>query len=307
MSRGHTRIPQFSALRCIEAVARHGHVTRAAEELGITQSAVSRQIIEFEQDRGITLFKRDHGRLIPTPAGQHLADEIGRAFQIILSALVTLEPRDQAGLTLNMLPSVATKWLAPRLDRFMAAHPGFELSITASRTLVDFDREPIDAAIRYGVGGWPRVKATLLAHETLAAVCTPAFRDQHQLQAPHDLLRVTLLHGDLPETWRHYGQAAGIPELANRPGPRFADDGALLEAAAQGLGVALGRSHLISHDVADGRLVPLFAIEVKSRYSYWFVWPADARPDAARALVLDWLMQEFSAPVASTGAQTPPT
>jgi LysR family glycine cleavage system transcriptional activator len=271
--------------------------------LGITQSAVSRQIIEFEQDRGLTLFKRDHGRLIPTPAGQHLSNEIGRAFQIILSALIALEPRERSGLTLSMLPSVATKWLAPRLDRFMAAHPGFELSITATRALVDFDREPIDAAIRYGVGGWPRVNATLLAHETLVAVCTPSFKDQHQLHAPADLLRVTLLHGDLPETWRHYGHVAGVLDLANRPGPRFADDGALLEAAAQGLGVALGRSHLISHDVACGRLTRLFAIEVKSKYSYWFVWPLDSGPDAARALVLDWLVEEFSMSAPYDGAQ----
>lgn len=294
MSSGHSRLPPFSALRCIEAVARLGHVTRAADELGITQSAVSRQIIEFEQDRGIALFRREHGRLTATPAGRHLADEIGRAFQIIHAALTSTTPRARDALTLSMLPSVATKWLAPRLDRFVNGHPACDLSIVASRSLVDFDREAIDAAIRYGQGGWPRVRATLLAHESIAAVCSPAFAAHHKVKSPEDLARVPILHGDLPETWLHYAEAAGIPELANRPGPRFADDGALLEAAAQGLGVALGRSHLTSFDEAEGRLVRLFDVSVKSRYSYWFVWPERSDNHPARERVMNWLVTAFS-------------
>lgn len=281
-------------MRAIEAVARHGHVTRAAAELGVTQSAVSRQILEFEAARGLRLFRRERGRLVPTPAGRHVADEIARAFHIIQAAMATAGARPSSGLTLSMLPSVATKWLAPRLDRFFEMHPAIELSITASRALVDFEREPIDAAIRYGLGDWPGVSARLLARETILAVMSPPFARDHGITSPADLARVPILIGDLPEGWRDYARAGGVAALATRTGPRFGEDGALLEAAAQGLGVALGRSHLVARDLAEGRLIAPFDITLPSRFSYWFVWPARSEAHPARAFVLEWLLAEFA-------------
>lgn len=290
------QVPPFSALRCVEAVARLGNVTRAASELNVTQSAVSRQIIGFEKMIGTPLFERDRGRLTPTPAGRQLSREIERAFRQIADAVATVRTdRPGASLTATMLPSVATKWLAPRLTSFLTLHPDIDLVITASRHLVDFGKEKVDVAIRYGDGRWPGLEAHPLGGEDVFPVCSPEYAGVLGLDEVKDLDRAVLLHGDLPEDWRlwfHHAGAPAPPSLSH--GPRFGDDGALIEAAIKGLGVALGRSKLVQDDLATGRLLAPFPQRVPTRYKYWFVWPSQTPERKGRAELLDWLRAEFA-------------
>ncbi|HSK41377.1 MAG TPA: LysR substrate-binding domain-containing protein [Arenibaculum sp.] len=290
------RLPPFSALRCVEAVARLGSVTRAADELNVTQSAVSRQVIEFEKALGTPIFERDRGRLTPTPAGRQLSGEIGRAFRQIADAVAAVRTdRPVTSLTATMLPSVAAKWLAPRLTPFLARHPDIELVITASRHLVDFGKEKIDVAIRYGGGRWPGLEACLLGGEDVFPVCSPEYARVIGLGSVKDLDRAVLLHGDLPEDWRLWFHHAGVavpPSISH--GPRFGDDGALIEAAIRGSGIALGRSRLVQDDLATGRLTAPFPHRMETRFKYWFVWPGQVPEKKGRAELLEWLRAEFA-------------
>lgn len=290
------QLPPFSALRCVEAVARLGNVTRAAGELNITQSAVSRQIIEFEKMLGTPLFKRDKGRLEPTPAGRRLSQEIAQAFAQLGTAIAAARAQQaEPRVTISMLPSVATKWLAPRLMSFLEQRPDIELSITTSRHFTDFGREKVDAAIRYGLGRWPGVEAQLLGGESLFPVCSPAYARDLGLETPADLGRAVLLHGDIPEDWRQWCRHAGAGDLPLPRSLRFADDATLLEAAIRGIGVALGRSLLVHDDLRAGRLIAPLAPRIRTRFRYWFVWPSGAPESGARADLLEWLRAEFTA------------
>jgi LysR family transcriptional regulator, glycine cleavage system transcriptional activator len=288
-------IPPFSALRCVEAVTRLGNVTRAASELNITQSAVSRQIIEFEKILGTQLFRRDKGRLEPTPAGRQLGREIAQAFRQLSVAIAAARvPQVDASLTISMLPSVATKWLAPRLMSFLRGHPDIEISVTTARHFVDFGRDRIDAAIRYGRGRWPGVEAHLLGGEGLFPVCSPDYAKALDLRKVTDLGRSVLLHGDLPEDWHQWCRHAGAEDLPIPRSLRFADDAALLEAAIRGHGVALGRSLLVHDDLRAGRLVAPFPHRIRTQFRYWFIWPSAIPEKKGRWELLEWLRTEFA-------------
>lgn len=289
-------LPPFSALRCVEAVARLGNVTRAASELNVTQSAVSRQVIEFEKTLGTPLFRRERGRLVPTAAGRQLSREIAQAFTQLEAAVAAVRvPQVHVTLTISLLPSVATKWLAPRLMSFLARHPDVELSVTTARHFVDFGREKVDAAIRYGRGQWPGVEAHLLGGESLFPVCSPTYAEALKLQEVADLSRAVLLHGDLPEDWRQWCRHAGAADLPIPRSLRFSDDAALLEAAIRGHGVALGRSLLVHDDLQAGRLVAPFAYRIPTQFRYWFIRPNMTPDKRGRRELLEWLREEFAA------------
>jgi len=286
------RLP-LTALRTFEAAARHGSFTRAAEELHVTQGAVSRQVQALEARIGIELFER-HGRtLILSHDGRRLADAATDALERLGEAVAELG-RACTEVTLSMLPSVAACWMAPRMREFAAANPGIALRLSASRHLVDFHSEGIDAAIRYGPGGWPDVKAELLAREHIFPVCSADYAATHNLLRPEDLMRTTLLHTDVPDGWRDWFAAAGRPDAFTEEGVYLDEDAALLRAAAESEGMALGRSVLVAGDLAQGRLVAPFDASIPATYSYWFVAPAEARRRREVDLVRTWLMAEFA-------------
>ncbi|MEO0679904.1 MAG: transcriptional regulator GcvA [Pseudomonadota bacterium] len=286
-------MPPLRSLQVFEAAARCGGFTAAGEELGITQSGVSRQVADLEASLGAALFVRNGPRLTATPAGRRLAEALGEAFARIAAATGEARRADRA-TTLSMLPSVATRWFAPRLGRFMAAHPRIDLRIAASRHLVDFAAEGIDAALRYGRAPAPGVEAVRLASETVQPVCTPDFARRHALRRPRDLIGATLLHGDIPEDWAAWFAAAGLAE-APPAGPRLGDDGAILQAALDHQGVALGRSRLVADDLALGRLIAPFDVRLEASHAYWFVHPKGAAPSPAVQAIRDWLLEEFRA------------
>ena len=283
----------LTALRTFEAAARHGSFTRAAEELNVTQGAVSRQVQALEDRIGLRLFERNGRRLALSHEGRLLAHATTDALERLGEAVARLTSPEET-LTVSMLPSLAACWMAPRMRDFAAAHPEVELRISASRHLVDFKREGIDAAIRYGAGGWADVEAEPLASEEIFPVCSPAYAADLGLRNPHDLTRATLLHNDVPDSWRDWLAAAGCLEAFTAKGVYLDEDTALLRAAAGGEGVALGRSVLVADDLAQGRLVAPFELRIPASFAYWFVTPAKARASRKVDLFRSWLMTAFS-------------
>lgn len=285
--------PPLRSLQVFEAAARCGSFTAAGEELGITQSGVSRQVSDLEATLAITLFTRNGARLTVTSAGQRLADQLAEALAQIRAAVDEATRSDQV-VTLSMLPSVATRWLAPRLGRFIAAYPEIDLRITASRHLVDFSADGVDAAIRYSRSPAPDLEAIKLTDEKVSPVCTPDYARKLGLSEPDDLSRATLLHGDIPEDWDAWFRAAGC---SNRPqaGPRLGDDTAILQAALDHQGVALGRSRLVADDIAHGRLIAPFETALEASYAYWFVRPKTSAPTDAVLAIQAWVVEMFKA------------
>lgn len=284
-------MPSLRALQVFEAAVRHGGFTAAAGELGITQSAVSRQIADLEAILHTALFVRNGPHLTPTSAGSRLADRLSDPLLQIRSAVREALTDTDTVVTLSMLPSVAARWFAPRLDRFISSNPSVDLRISASRHLVDFQVDGIDAAIRYGRGDWPGLVARELGTEVVRPVCSPAYAERLALREPRDLYRATLLHADIPEDWSDFFAAAKCDDPVPA-GPRLGDDGAILQAALDGHGVALGRSRLVEEELTTGRLVALFDIVLPASFSYWFVRPRTDSGDGLRA-VEAWIVEEF--------------
>jgi LysR family transcriptional regulator, glycine cleavage system transcriptional activator len=283
----------LTALRTFEAAARHGSFTRAAEELHVTQGAVSRQVQALEDRIGVTLFERNGRRLALSSEGRLLANAATDALERLGEAVANLTSPGGT-ITLSMLPSLAACWMAPRMRAFAAAHPDIDLRLSASRHLVDFQREGIDAAIRYGPGGWVDVDAELLGEEQIFPVCSPAYAERLALQYPRDLMRANLLHNDVPDGWRDWFAAAGCTEAFTERGTYLDEDTALLRAAAGGEGIALGRSVLACDDIAQGRLVAPFEVRIAATFSYWFVTPTKARLNRNVEIIRSWLMDGFA-------------
>lgn len=283
--------PPLRSLQVFEAAARCGGFTAAGEELGITQSGVSRQVSDLEATLDVTLFLRNGARLSLTPAGERLAGQLADAFAKTWAAVADARRSDQV-VTLSMLPSVAARWFAPRLGDFMAANPDIDLRITASRHLVDFASEGVDAAIRYGPVQPSSLDAVKLGTETVTPVCSASYAEDQALHAPADMYRATLLCGDIPEDWPTWFDAAGC-HTPPPAGPRLGDDAAILQAAVDGQGIALGRSLLVADDIATGRLVAPFAISLDASHAYWFVRPKDMTTTHAIDAVMTWLVGQF--------------
>lgn len=293
MISAHAALP-LRALQVFEAAARCGSFTRAGEELGLTQSGVSRQIADLEARLNTRLFTRHGPRVTMTAAGDRLATRLGEAFGRLRAAVADAQRSSQV-VTLSMLPSVAARWFAPRLGRFIAQHPGIDLRITASRHLVDFSAEGVDAAIRYSPRPPSHLAAVKLGTETVGPVCSPDYARRLGLDAPDDLARATLLHSDIPEDWSAWFAAAGC-SMDPQAGPRLGDDGAILQAAIDHQGVALGRSLLVAGDIAAGRLVAPFSKSLVASFAYWFVTPKDRATTDPVIAVGTWLADRFAEP-----------
>ncbi|RED49191.1 LysR substrate-binding domain-containing protein [Aestuariispira insulae] len=285
-------MPPLRSLQVFEAAARNGNFTAAGDELGITQSGVSRQVSDLEAVLGVALFIRNGARLKITPAGERLAVQLADVLARARTAVADARRSDQV-VTLSMLPSVATRWFAPRLGEFLAVNPEIDLRITASRHLVDFAAEAVDAAIRYSPAPQGDLLAVKLGVEIILPVCSPEYARDHDLKRAADLSHVTLLCGDLPEDWSAWFEAAGIGTVLP-VGPRLGDDGAILQAAVEHQGVALGRSLLVAEDIAAGRLVAPFDVFLEASYAYWFVQPGNVASTPATEAVKAWLMDQFS-------------
>lgn len=253
-----TPLPPLTALRTFEAAARHLNFTRAADELCVTQTAVSHQVRQLEAHLGAALFARDGRGLRLTEEGASWARELHEVFARLHDANRRLRERArnlQPAVSVSVLPSFAARWLVPRLGSFFAEHPGIDVRISPSERLVDLAQEPIDLGIRFGSGRYPGLVVRKLADDALVLVCSPALLRRRKLDSLADLRRHTLLHDDEPEAWPRYLQRNGAQQVDSTRGPVYLDSSMLVAAAVDGQGVALVRRSLAVDELALGRLV----------------------------------------------------
>ena len=291
----NARLPSLNGLRAFEAAARHLSFTRAASELNVTQTAISHQIKRLEDELGIRLFVRNNRSLELTPQARDYLPLVRAAFDDLRLATERLVRKsDGKVLTVSTIASLAAKWLLPRLSTFQEAHPGIDVRITTSSSLVDFTSGDVDAAIRYGRGHWPGVRAQWLMADELFPVCSPALLNGDKpLRCPEDLARYTLLHssGGYDDDWRLWLTAAGLPaNISKQPGLTFDLTFMTVQAAIDGIGVAIGRTSFVQDDIAKGRLVVPFKIALPADAGYYLVSPEGVPDPQKLRLFREWLL-----------------
>ncbi len=276
----------------MEAVARHGSLAAAADELGVTIGAVSQQVIRTEEALGKPVFNRTASGLRLTPAGQALAARLTGGFRELAAAVDQAMRRDDHRLTVSVAPVFASKWLVPRLHLFSQRHPDIQVRIDATITLVDIDTSDVDVAIRVGRGGWTGVKATPFVGQTVFPVCHPRLAEQ--LKRPADLVKVPIIRdANLTIPWSSWLEPAGVPDLKLGPGPTFSDSSLCLDAAIAGQGVMLGWPILTADALADGRLAMPYAIRPFTGEHYWFITSANRKAPRKVELFCAWVVAEL--------------
>jgi LysR family transcriptional regulator, glycine cleavage system transcriptional activator len=291
-------LPSLNGLRAFDAAARHLSFTRAAAELNVTQTAISHQIRRLEAQLGVRLFVRRNRALLLTREAQGYLPAVRTAFEDLRRATARLQRPDRDELlTVSTTASLAAKWLVTRVATFQDAHPTIEVRITTSTHLVDFQREEVDMAVRYGRGHWPGLRAQWLMAEDIFPVCSPSLlKAARPLRRPEDLAHHTLLHASVSrEDWRLWLTAAGLPvSLALRRGLNFDQSFMALQAAMEGLGVALGRTRLVERDIAAGRLIVPFDVVLPSDAGFYIVAPEGTADAPKIRLFRDWLVRSVA-------------
>ena len=289
------RLPSLNGLRAFEAAARHLSFTQAAFELNVTQTAISHQIRRLEEELGIRLFIRKNRALALTPKARDYLPGVRAAFNDLRLATDRLLRRDDDHvLTVSTLASLAAKWLLPRLSQFQEAHPRIDVRITTSTGLVDFRGGGVDAAIRYGRGHWAGLRADWLMADELFPVCSPKLLEGDKpLRRPEDLAHHTLLHssGGYDDDWRLWLTAAGLPtNISRQPGLTFDLILMTVQAAIDGIGVAMGRTSYVQDDIAKGRLVVPFHIALPADAGFYLVSPEAVADPPKLAAFRQWLL-----------------
>ncbi|ASW03197.1 LysR substrate-binding domain-containing protein [Paraburkholderia aromaticivorans] len=288
--------PSVTELLAFTSAAKHLNFSRAARELGLTPSAVSRQIASLETSFGVQLFIRDGRELVLTRAGNLYRARVGNPLREIGNA--SLELMSAAGqsdlLTIASVPTFTTKWLIPRLPDFLSRTPG--VTISFSRHLAHGDMFPLDldAAIRYGDGSWEGVQCDYIDGRTFLLVCAPDYRHRNPLRQPQDAARAPrLLHGQAERVWGQWAERYGVCDMHVLAGPRFEQYSVLIQAAQAGLGLALIPAFLVRDDLAAGTLVePLTApIDVDhGHYLCYFAERIESQPSLRR--FREWMLSQ---------------
>ena len=288
------RLPPLNALKAFEAAARHESITRAAEELCVTQGAVSHQVKALEVELGLKLFNREGQRLVIKEAGREYLIVVRDALDRIAIGTERLVQRQSSGiLTVSTSPDFAAKWMVHRLYRFAEAYPDVDLRISASLHHVDFAREDVDLAVRHGDGSWPGLDVVRLSNEELFPVLSPKLMaGPHRISKPADLLKLPLLHFEDRMNWPKWLEAVGIANADVPHGPVLNRASMVIDAAIDGQGVALARTTLAAWDLLNGRLVRPFAAALPLSRTYWIVCPKAAAKLPKIAAFRDWLLAE---------------
>ena len=292
------RLPPLNWLRTFETAARHLSFTLAAKELNVTQAAVSQQVKALEKRLGIPLFRRDHNRLFLTYAGQAWLPKLRAGFDLLASGTEELHIYDQgASLTVRLPSSFSIQWLVPRLDRFHARYPTIDIRLLALGRARDVDGTIVGLDIRNGTGDWPGLESTLLMSEHVFPVCSPRIaQGDRPLREPGDLAGHELLHVSGYRTdWRMWFDRAGLKDIDVSRGAYFDQSITAIHAAINGLGVVLGRSPLVAGDLAAGRLIAPFDIELAGENAYWITVPPSLGKLPHIAAFHNWLLEEAAA------------
>lgn len=283
-------LPSTTALRALEALDRLGSATAAAEELNLSQSAVSRQLQTLESQLGVEMIIREGRRIWLTPEARDYAAEVRGALQKISQASMKLAVNPAGGsLDLAILPTFGMRWLVPRLADFARRHPEVTINLSTRLKPFNFATEAFDAAIHFGQADWPGTQAMRLKSESVVAVCAPELRRDYSPGEAKDLLRLPLLHIETrPEAWPAWFAAHGI-EGVQVTGTIYDQFSTITQAALHGLGVALLPDYLAEQDLATGRLVRAWGGATQTPGAYHLVWPVEKSRDPALAKFRDWL------------------
>jgi LysR family transcriptional regulator, glycine cleavage system transcriptional activator len=286
-------LPPMGALQCLDAAARLGSFSRAAEEVGLTQSAVSRQIASLEDWLQVPLFERIGRRVRLTATGREYSEAIGPALLRIRRATASMiERRDDRELTIATLPSFGMRWLAPRLPRFSAQHPDVVVNLTARSVPFDLATTGYDGAIHFGDPDWPGAVHTLLFHEVVVPVVSPALLAQAHIGAPADLLRVPLLsQQSRRDAWPRWLARAGVAVDAHLQGPVYEHFLMLAQAAAAGAGAALIPAFLIEPELSSGALTVPFDVSMASGDNAYYFVRADFEPSEPLRAFETWIRE----------------
>jgi LysR family glycine cleavage system transcriptional activator len=289
------KLPPLAAVRVFEAAARHQNFTRAAEELGMTQAAVSYQIRLLEDRVGAALFLRQPRQVVLTPLGQRLAGPLSKALRDIGTVFREVCEENQTALTISALQTMAITWLSPRLAQFQFENPQFAVRVRTSQHLVDFATEAVDLALRYGPGAWPGVVAEKLFACHYAPLCAPDLRERLDLHEPADLLRAPLLSPEEP-SWKVWFADLGL-DLPQRGGQTLSLEMQAMnvQAAMRGHGVAMAVPELFAYDIAAGRLVLAVEHAILDQWAYWVVYPQARQRDHKIRRFRDWALAEARA------------
>jgi LysR family glycine cleavage system transcriptional activator len=287
----------LTTLPAFDAAARHSSFTKAAAELHVTHGAISRAVRNLEEHLGVRLFERATRAVHLTPAGVAYAAEVSTALDRIGAAtLIATATRSAGVLNVSTSDGFAGRWLVPRLHRFHRAHRDIDVRLSTSGKLTDFIRDGIDIAIRYGAGGYEGVVAEWLADEEVSPVCSPELlKGKHPLRSPRNLRHHRLIHDNFRIDWATWLKRAGLDDIDPGRGLKFDSAAYAVEAAVQGEGVLLGRSALVSADLAAGRLVRPFELALKSRWKYYVVYPEGALRHTKVRAFRDWVFREMAA------------
>ncbi|MDP9877502.1 LysR family glycine cleavage system transcriptional activator [Variovorax boronicumulans] len=286
------RLPSITALTAFESAARHLNFRRAADELHLTQGAVSQQVRQLEENLGVALFARVRQRVLLTGPGARYLEEVRRILrdlgEVTNQAMAT---GDKEILNLASVPTFAVKWLIPRLPAFLAMHPEVNVNLVSRSAPFDFAKEPFDAAIHYGEPAWPGAVATPLMDEDMIPVSSRTYRQALKLRTPADLGRATLLQQfTRPSAWQDWFRHVQVEPPNAFRGPRFDSFNMILEAVLADMGAALLPRFLVASDIAQGRIVQLSRFGLPSSRGYHFVCPEARRDAPAVVACREWLL-----------------
>ncbi len=289
-------LPSISSLLALEAVDRLGSASAAAEELSLTQSAISRQLKTMEQQLGVELIQRTQMRLHLTPAAKTYVETARSALRQLAQASLKLTANPTGGsLHLSILPAFGMHWLAPRLQDFAQRHPEVTVNLNTRLRPFDFETEPFDAAVHFGQQDWKGVNYLPIMREEVLPVCAPEQLplDTSAIQWLHT---APLLHLDTrPDAWEHWFKAQGHPAQGPR-GMMFDQFSTMIQATIHGLGVALLPAYLVEEHLRDGRLKLAWSGPPVSLGDYYLVWPQGrAEPEPLKSF-LNWLEEQLVSP-----------
>jgi LysR family glycine cleavage system transcriptional activator len=287
-------LPPLSTIRVFDAAARHQNLSRAAEELNMTQSAVSYQIKQIEAFVGAPLFVREARGVRLNQRGEQLAPMVQAALSGLSRAFRAVSDKAHSVLTISTMQTIAGNWLAPRIGSFQMSHPEFAVRLDISSTLADFASEGIDVALRSGRGDWPGLEQHLLFAQTFTAVASPAYLAREgRPKTPEDMLSHVLI-APSDEWWDIWFRAAGVatPITFTRPGIDVETQQMAASVALAGHGIAIITPRFEAQSFASGRLVPLFDITASSGDGYYLAYPREHRTSRKIKLFRDWVLQE---------------
>lgn len=289
-------LPPLNPLKAFEAAARHLSLTLAAEEMNVSQVAISRQVRVLEGYLGVTLFERLHRGIALTREGAQLFEGISEAFQDIEIATKRVSRRGRRDLlAIQSYTTFSQRWLIPRLTKFYDTHPKIEVRLSCSTAPVDFETQNLDAAIRSGRGEWDGLHAEKLVEIDLIPVCSPAFLESHPLTSPDDLAKVRLLYSMArPNDWRAWLKASGAT-FEPGPGIQFENSALAYEAASMDIGFAIAIKAFTRRQLRYGSLAAPFAQSCRTGEGYFIVWPKNVPASEPLLKFLDWVRNQMVA------------